>query len=184
MTLTYLQDKYYGIYMNLKEKNPHLLQKYFKSQAKYRSDKELIAVARKFKFRSELEKKDGGAYTAIRNRGLEKIAYKHMKRLIVLKYTDKEIEKNANKYESSGDWARYDSSLYMSAIHRGKKFFKKVTKHMLKNSRGKAVKCVTTKEVFKSMRLAAKKKKLNYAKLGYCLKYNIPYNGKSWQYLN
>jgi hypothetical protein len=95
------------------------------------SDKELLAIARKFKTRAALISGNNAAYAAIRKRGEEfaERCFAHMQ-VLWHKHTDAQILAEAQKHQRRSHWQRKSRGTYAAAVQRGEAFFKRCCEHM------------------------------------------------------
>lgn len=104
-----------------------------KGYYKFWSDDDLEKEALKYNSRTEFQKGSKSADSQARNRGkdfYDKIT-SHMKKLKKDRWSDEELEIEAKKFGSRGDFQKYSNSAYLVARNRGKEFFDKITHHMV-----------------------------------------------------
>jgi hypothetical protein len=100
------------------------------------SDEELKDIASKYRTKTDFQRLNRNAYQASIRRGKEfhNFITSHMVnepiRLTNIKYSDKELEEAAKKYDTKGDFIKGDFHKYHASKKRGLDFFNRITAHM------------------------------------------------------
>lgn len=104
-----------------------------KSYYTFWSDEMLRELAKNFKTKTEFQKAESSAYNSALRKGADFFdsITSHMENKKKDRWSDEDLEKEAKKYQSRGDFQKFSNSAYLVSRNRGKDFFDKITQHMV-----------------------------------------------------